>query len=835
VDEELEKIQILFTEAGQKWDAGPKLVLSRAFFEAWENAYQPIPFAIPEETSDLLDGRFALVHDHSRIAACAWDPDEECPMVVVEGATTSQRFLIMFCEGGEEVVECPVTFLEDSDVTYGERLEVVYDVMSYIRIHRPDLDVREITLADYREALEELALNYEPRCAKVMGKLTRASIRKMIERAVEDMAADEVSNQLILPLGGTYAMGEVRDPTMKSSTMRETRLAGQTPWPIARELAFIVEAFEKLSGMSEHYVIMLSTASILQDKDPRHLILKVPLQDHMPLSDGDFLPVFMRGEKAPVANLRVDLNEGEYCIASLMWNDRPLCDALDGALYARPRRGPARYISQLLTAMQTEYRKGSTFESASLRAIFGVGDLVLQDSPEADGSSNDLDPTQKRALHNALNDNNPLVLIQGPPGTGKTHVLETVLRELSRAGKRVLVTAPSNAAVDNVCRRIFDLPALRVGKQKESIAVDVLDKCWIHNPDAIRSFKHKRQRLGSVFAGTHIGILRAELITADLEQNGRYDAIIFDEAGMANLGEFILCSKLAERAILFGDHQQLPPFPLPDEVVQHLREYTVADRTMWAAVEMSALQWLIEERKLPVYLLRSSYRCQNPRLMRFSSILFYNARVRASSSAEYYTLSFEERMRIFPPSTLRLFRTSDLPLSVRRERLVLTGKRPGLENPLEAHVVVDVFYQYIRRYPLKEITIITPYRRQVRLIRNSLSLAAVREITQNRNLTENVWEHFLRSRISTVDSFQGGESDVVIICYVRSNEGYGIGFVDDPNRINVAHTRCRREMAIVADIDCLKSQARNQIPVRMERAIIRDGEIIDVKDPGPLR
>ena len=834
MDDELEKIQILFSEAQSKWEVGAKLVVSQPFFEAWENAHQPRPFAIPEDSGELMDGRFALVQDHSRIGCCSWDAEEECPVLVVEGETTQQRFLIMFGENGEEIVECPVTFLEDGDVTYGERLEVVYDVMSFIREHRPELDVREITLADYREALEELAIHYEPRSVRVMGKLTRASIRKMIARAVEDMAADEVSNQLILPLGGTYAMGEVRDPTLKNDTLRETRIAGQTTWPIARELAFVVQAFEKLSSMSEHYVIMLSTATILKSNDPRHLILKVPLQDHMPLSDGDFLPVFIRGEKAPVANLRVDLNEGEYCIASLIWNDRPLCDALDGALYARPRRGPARFIAQLLTALQTEYRKNSTFAAPALRAIYGVGELTLQDSPEEPYHGNNLDPTQSRALRNAVNDNNPLVLIQGPPGTGKTHVLETVLRELSRAGKRVLVTAPSNAAVDNVCRRIFDLPVLRVGKQKESIAVDVLDQCWIHNPDAVRGFKQKRMRMGSVYAGTHIGTLRAELITADLDQNGAYDAIIFDEAGMANLGEFLLCSKLAKRAILFGDHQQLPPFPLPDEVVEYLREYTVANRTMWAAVHMSALQWLIERRKLPVYLLRSSYRCQNPRLMRFSSILFYNARVRASSQAEYYTLSYEERMRIFPPSTLRLYRTSGLPLSVRRERLVLTGNRPGLENPLEAHVVVDVFYEFIRRYPLKEITIITPYRRQVRLIRDSLSLAAVRAITDNPKLSQNAWEHFLRSRISTVDSFQGGESDVVIICYVRSNEGYGIGFVDDPNRVNVAHTRCRREMAIVADIECLKSQARNQIAVRMERAIIRDGEIIDVKDPGPL-
>ena len=69
---------------------------------------------------------------------------------------------------------------------------------------------------------------------------------------------------------------------------------------------------------------------------------------------------------------------------------------------------------------------------------------------------------------------------------------------------------------------------------------------------------------------------------------------------------------------------------------------------------------------------------------------------------------------------------------------------------------------------------------------------------------------------------------MVIISYVRSNDGGGIGFVDDPHRINVAHTRCRRELIIVADIDCLAAQARNNIPRRLRRAILRDGEISDV-------
>ena len=90
------------------------------------------------------------------------------------------------------------------------------------------------------------------------------------------------------------------------------------------------------------------------------------------------------------------------------------------------------------------------------------------------------------------------------------------------------------------------------------------------------------------------------------------------------------------------------------------------------------------------------------------------------------------------------------------------------------------------------------------------------------------WDNFLFSRIATVDSFQGNESDVVVTCYVRSNQGQGIGFVNAPNRINVAHTRCRREMIVIGDIECLKLQEDGNIFKRMERAIERDGQVIRI-------
>lgn len=50
--------------------------------------------------------------------------------------------------------------------------------------------------------------------------------------------------------------------------------------------------------------------------------------------------------------------------------------------------------------------------------------------------------------------NNPLTCIWGPPGTGKTRTITVILQELVRihGGKRLLVTAPTHQAVDNIMR-----------------------------------------------------------------------------------------------------------------------------------------------------------------------------------------------------------------------------------------------------------------------------------------------------------------------------------------------------------------------------------------------
>lgn len=85
----------------------------------------------------------------------------------------------------------------------------------------------------------------------------------------------------------------------------------------------------------------------------------------------------------------------------------------------------------------------------------------------------------------------------------------------------------------------------------------------------------------------------------------------------------------------------------------------------------------------------------------------------------------------------------------------------------------------------EDMAIITPYNGQVELLRNLL-------LPQVPNL-----------EIRSVDGFQGGEREAVVLSLVRSSDRGrdGIGFLSDARRLNVAVTRARRHCAVICDVE----------------------------------
>lgn len=55
--------------------------------------------------------------------------------------------------------------------------------------------------------------------------------------------------------------------------------------------------------------------------------------------------------------------------------------------------------------------------------------------------------------------------------------------------------------------------------------------------------------------------------------------------------------------------------------------------------------------------------------------------------------------------------------------------------------------------------------------------------------------------VNTIDSFQGGECDILLISTVRT---HGVGFMDDMCRLNVALTRARQSLIICGNFISLQ-------------------------------
>ncbi len=117
-----------------------------------------------------------------------------------------------------------------------------------------------------------------------------------------------------------------------------------------------------------------------------------------------------------------------------------------------------------------------------------------------------------------------------------------------------------------------------------------------------------------------------------------------------------------------------------------------------------------------------------------------------------------------------------------------------------------------------EIAVLTYYRAQERLLKTEIA-RALRKSPKRVFWHKRSGRNPVRIEICTVDRFQGHEADYVIISLVRTR---GVGFLDSPNRLNVALTRGRYQVLIIGD----RSNFSRKESARALHILARDEEIV---------
>jgi len=645
----------------------------------------------------------------------------------------------------------------------------------------------------------------------------------MIQEAASDYSHDELSPQLSLPFDGEVTEVKKKDKKLKI-------IYSHIPfWEIIHNIEFLISYLECIIHDSGKELFLFDDIQILAKLDEKSFLIKAELQNRNEISDGEMLLLYDKQTEEITGKLFVEFADNRYLAGKMVIELNPT-EIIDKNKYFLKKREPS-YKTELFVLKNIlndlkEERYLSPALSSALGVKTGKYEVAIQDRKKFDESQN-------QAFEASISERIPLSIIQGPPGTGKSFILEKVIRHYHSQGKRILFTAPSNTAVDNICMKIKELPIVRLGSFEEMIHDDIKE-FWINHPHVKRKYftgkNHTKENV--IFCGTHSAFIKERVIYNELDRKGFFDVVFFDEAGMTKVHELLTIAGFAEKAVLFGDQKQLPPFPPSEKIKLNLKQkyYPLSNKKL-SLCEISSIEYLEEQLAYPILLLEKSYRCQNPRLLRFASLNFYRDRIKTSRQAEYHQLSYHEREEIYSADTLKIISTSQCPEEYRNERFSCNNNKPGIENRLEARLAVRVFKEYLDRYKFSEISIIAPYRKQISLIRHYFNQEKFL-LMKKYQISKSQWEIIISNQISTVDSFQGNESDVIIISYTRSNTNEGIGFIENHNRINVAHTRCRKAMIIIADMECLKKFEKTGIFSKMERAVLRDGvyEYINKKE-----
>lgn len=177
--------------------------------------------------------------------------------------------------------------------------------------------------------------------------------------------------------------------------------------------------------------------------------------------------------------------------------------------------------------------------------------------------------------------------LDGPPGSGKTTVLLEIIAQLVVRGKKVLLTASTNAAIDNILERLHKLPqailnkilAVRIGNEW-TISEKVMGYSLSDVPD---EYHEEIIQRANVVCGTIFGILKhPEFRLNEKNQPVRplYDFLLIDEASKTTFQDFLIPALYSRHWILSGDLKQLTPYVEQETIRSSIEEIPEFDRNM---------------------------------------------------------------------------------------------------------------------------------------------------------------------------------------------------------------------------------------------------------------
>jgi len=402
-----------------------------------------------------------------------------------------------------------------------------------------------------------------------------------------------------------------------------------------------------------------------------------------------------------------------------------------------------------------------------------------------------LNESQQMAI-SAIVQNEHMTIVHGPPGTGKTTTLIEAIVQLVKQGEKVLVAAPSNTAVDNIAKGLLQqgINLLRVGNTSK-----VDETIFQHTPEgrlsnskqlkdikqlkiraeefrkmALKYKKHfgkaeREQRNllfkevknirteikklqayneeklyaeANVIAGTPVGIYDAKI------NQLTFHTLVLDEAGQCIEPLAWCIFPLAKKYVLAGDHLQLPPTVLSHEAARMGLNQSILE-TAVATVQ-------------PVFLLNTQYRMRAA-IAGFSGTYFYQGLLQTAA----HLANTGAHISFIDTAGSGFNEThGNDGISLQNK-----GELQLVQKLLETDAINPVATAFI-----------SPYSGQV---------AAAKEVLP------------AAMRISTIDSFQGQEKEIIILSLVRSNDDGDIGFLKDYRRMNVAITRAKEQLFVIGD------------------------------------